>query len=298
MGSTPMKLVPPHCPNEECPNWGAPTARFYAKKGYYRLRNNSQLVPRYRCTACGRYFSANAFKGTAGQHRPDLNRALYHLLVSGVSQRRAAKILGCSKRTVDRKLRELGERAKSMHAEALLSESMKTTCVQLDQLESFEHARAKPVTIAVAVRKKTGEILGLRVGRVPTSGKLAELGRERYGWVADDVAATVKGLLLDIQPSVAPDATFITDKARSYPTWIREVFPKANLERHKSMAGEWKRGAPRDFDPMFRVNNTFAKLRNDLGRLARKTWVTTKSRFSLERHLWLYVAWTNKYPIA
>jgi len=292
-----MKFVPSHCPNEECPNWDKPSGVFYAKKGYSRLRRNSQPIPRYRCKTCGQYFSPSTFKETAWQHRPDLNRSVFHLLVSGVSQRRAAKILGCSKRTVDRKLRELGEHAKVMHAEALESGEMNTTCVQLDQLESFEHTRAKPVTIAVAVRKKTGQILGIRVGRVPTSGKLAKLGREEYGWVVDEQEQTVKGLLEDIRHVVSSGATFISDKAKRYPGWILQVFPDARLERHKSRAGAWKRGTPKDFDPMFRVNNTFAKLRNDLGRLARKTWVTTKSRVALERHLWLYVAWTNGYPL-
>ena len=185
-----------------------------------------------------------------------------------------------------------------MHAEALESGEMNTTCVQIDQLESFEHTRAKPVTIAIAVREKTGQILGVRVGRVSTSGKLATLGREVYGWVVDEQEQTVKGLLVDIRSAVASGAAFVSDKAKRYPGWIREVFPDAQLERYKSRAGAWKRGAPKEFDPMFRVNNTFAKLRNDLGRLARKTWVTTKSRAALERHLWLYVAWTNNYPIA
>lgn len=34
-------------------------------------------------------------------------------------------------------------------------------------------------------------------------------------------------------------------------------------------------------------------MRNDLARLGRKTWTTTKSLKGLEDHLWLWVAWTN-----
>jgi IS1 family transposase len=50
-------------------------------------------------------------------------------------------------------------------------------------------------------------------------------------------------------------------------------------------------------DPLFAINLTFAKMRNDLARLGRKTWTTSKSLQGLERHLWLWVAWTNGYDL-
>ena len=47
----------------------------------------------------------------------------------------------------------------------------------------------------------------------------------------------------------------------------------------------------------FAINNTFAKMRHDMNRLARKTWSTTKAIHGLENHIWLYVAWINKYKV-
>jgi hypothetical protein len=40
-----------------------------------------------------------------------------------------------------------------------------------------------------------------------------------------------------------------------------------------------------------------AKIRNDLSRMARKTWVTTKKAEMLQAHLDLYIAWNNGYKI-
>ena len=58
-----------------------------------------------------------------------------------------------------------------------------------------------------------------------------------------------------------------------------------------------KRDGDKDFDPLFSINNTFARMRHDMNRLARKTWSTTKAIHGLENHIWLYIAWNNKYKI-
>ena len=50
-------------------------------------------------------------------------------------------------------------------------------------------------------------------------------------------------------------------------------------------------------DPLFALNVTAAKLRNDLSRLGRKTWVTTKKLERLDAHLALYLAWNNGYRL-
>ncbi|WP_146120196.1 hypothetical protein [Paraburkholderia sp. BL21I4N1] len=51
------------------------------------------------------------------------------------------------------------------------------------------------------------------------------------------------------------------------------------------------------FDPLFAINHTFAKMRNDLARLGRKTWTTSKTIDGLRDHLWLWVAWKNGYDL-
>jgi len=80
-----------HCPNPVCihhrdlskPKVKPPPADFYRKKGYRTPRHDHQPIPVYQCRACGRKFSATLVKPIRQQHRPELNRKVFALAVSG-----------------------------------------------------------------------------------------------------------------------------------------------------------------------------------------------------------------------
>jgi hypothetical protein len=44
---------------------------------------------------------------------------------------------------------------------------------------------------------------------------------------------------------------------------------------------------------LFSINVLHAKMRQDLPRLRRETWSTSKTISGLEQHLWLYIAWVK-----
>ena len=73
--------------------------------------------------------------------------------------------------------------------------------------------------------------------------------------------------------------------------------PNAKLEQIVGGKKKSKRDGEKEFEQLFAINNTFAKMRHDMNRLARKTWSTTKAIHGLENHIWLYIAWNNKYKI-
>jgi hypothetical protein len=50
-------------------------------------------------------------------------------------------------------------------------------------------------------------------------------------------------------------------------------------------------------DAMFDLDYAAAKIRINMSRMARRTWVTTKAEWALQTHLDLYIAWNNGYPI-
>lgn len=286
---------PSFCPNPQCTEHKNPTEGFFIKKGYYKPKHNHQPVPKYLCKTCKKYFSTSTFKEDKGQHRPELNQELFKLLVSGVSQRRAAKITGCSKRTVDKKLKYLALQSEKQHFEATKNKTFETSCIQVDELETYEHTKCKPLSVAIAVRHKTGEILGMEVGKMPAKGTLASIGATRYGWTTDERPRVFNRLMLRIRPIVKSTITFKSDSHSSYSKWITAHFPHATME--KFVRPKLPAGSKKPFDPLFKVNNTCAKLRNDLARLGRKTWCSTKSQRSLQNHLWLYIAWNNGYHI-
>jgi len=94
---------PPHCPNPACLHHHTPPADFFINRGSYKTKHDRQQVPRYQCKACKKTFSSRRFSPTYRQHKPQVNETLGNLLSSGVTQRRAAIVMGINKVTVARK---------------------------------------------------------------------------------------------------------------------------------------------------------------------------------------------------
>lgn len=88
--------------------------------------------------------------------------------------RRMTLLLGCGKSTVQRKIAYLASEAKKHHQVFLkqLAEDGGTAYVMFDELETFIHARYKQVSVPVAIRVKTGQVLAFGVARMPSTMKL------------------------------------------------------------------------------------------------------------------------------
>jgi hypothetical protein len=169
--------------------------------------------------------------------------------------------------------------------------------IQFDDLETHEHSKCKPLSVAIAVEKSTRKVLGFQVSRMPAKGRLSKIARRKYGHRADERRVGWNGLLLSLKPYVSPSATIMTDDNPHYPKVVRRHFPNAI---HKTVKGG--RGSSSGqgeikklkFDPIFSLNHTCAMLRANLNRLFRKTWCTTKTIQGLTDHLSIYVAFHNR----
>lgn len=285
-----MKNPRPVCPNTACVNHLDPPRGFYRKKGSRPARHNRQPVLRYQCKACERWFSSTQSKAIRQHHRPDLNRRVFELAVSGVSMRRMVQLLQCSKRTVARKIAHLSIEAQRHHSAHMAS--VQTSYVMADELITFLHARPKRLSVAVDVRVKTGEVLGFAVSRIPAN----VAGFDKYAWHHDDTPTKIPALLRSLTPVLKPGATFASDAHPSYGKWVKQNLPGVQHRAVKALVSKLAQKQD-ERDPLFAINLTFAKLRNDLARLGRKTWTTTKSIKGLENHVWLWVAWTNGYRL-
>lgn len=76
--------------------------------------------------------------------------------------------------------------------------------------------------------------------------------------------------------------------------------PHAGLKQFEDVRPKRTQTANRknQYDKLFAVNHTAAKIRHDLSRMTRKVWVTTKKVEMLQAPLDLYIAWTNGYSHA
>jgi transposase-like protein len=264
--------------------------------GKFYRRSDGRWVQRFRCRDCGKSFSRATFHPCYRQNKRHLNDFLGKLLCSSVSQRRSAKLLGISRTTVVRKFLFLAQQA-ALHLNALNRARPAVEVMEFDDLETFEHTKLKPLSVILVVEQKSRRILGFEVARMPAKGVLAKISREKYGKRIDERKKARDQLLRNIQPLIATKALIKSDESFHYPLDVRRFFPLAEHQTFKGRRacvvgqGELKRIG---LDPIFSINHTFAMLRANINRLARRTWCTTKKPDRLYAHIQLYALYHNQ----
>jgi transposase-like protein len=273
-------------------------SKRFVKKGFFYKKATKSYHQRHRCLHCKKSFSSRTGSATFKQKRPDLNQTIYEFLVSGVTMRRTARLLKISYTTVYKKFLWLSERAHEFH-------SLQTfTCeeLQFDEMESIEHTKLKPLTIALAVDEGY-RILGAKVGSIPAKGLLADISLKKYGPRDNESTLKTTELFLELKSKLLCYPNLIkSDLKPSYGKLVRDHFPKVPYEPSLSRGNKEKlreqkhlKQEKQCFDPMFALNHRCAMLRADIKRLTRRSWCTTKLKEHLERHLHLYIAYNNSY---
>lgn len=168
--------------------------------------------------------------------------------------------------------------------------------MEFDDLETFEHTKYKPLSITLVVEHNTRRILGFRVARMPAKGLLAKRSLKKYGYIKDERSEARKSLFKEIEPFINPFATIKSDQNPHYPADVKLYFPLAKHDafpgQRGSIVGQGELKRVR-FDPLFSLNHTCAMLRDNMNRLTRKTWSTTKNRDRLADHLAIYANYHN-----
>ena len=181
-----MKL---NCPDLKCPSRLNPNLIPGSIVGYgsYYRSSDSKRIKRFRCNLCGRHFSRATLNDCYYQKKRRINFQLYRLLCSGVSQRRSAMLLRVNRKTVERRFRFLASQARTRH-EAFLNSyrESKLFQIQFDDLETSEHSKCKPLSVALAVEPHFRKIIGFEVSRMPAKGHLAKISIQKYGHRTDD----------------------------------------------------------------------------------------------------------------
>jgi len=277
-----------------CPN--CRETDHFVKKGKY-LRPSDQLpVQRFLCRSCGKQFSAQTWEVDYRQRKRDENQKLYSLLNSGVSQRRCALLCGLSQKSVAIRIRRFAEVVKDNLL--IVRQEIKVSApVQFDELETFEHTKCKPITVAIAVTEPQRQILSIQVGSIAAKGRLAAISRAKYGPRPCQRRKVLDRMFSDLAQICPPDTVFKSDESPHYPDRLWRTFPRATHLQFKGRRGavvgqgELKVGG---HDPLFPINHTLASGRDDIKCLARRTWCTTKKMSELENRLNCYLWWHNQ----
>ena len=270
------------------------------RAGFFFRRSSYRKIQRFRCKRCGRSFSQATASACFGQHKREVNLPLWRLLGSGVSMRRSAKLVGIHQNTVARKLAFLGAQAREDQKKFLIKLTqggrVKLSTVQFDEMETFEHTKCKPLSLALAVNKSR-HILGIEVSSMPAKGLLSAIARRKYGPRADEREDGLGKLFKTILPLTTADVELRSDQCPRYPGLVKKYYPHAAHHTTKGGRGcsigqgELKKLR---FDPLFALNHTAAMIRANVNRLFRRTWCTTKKPQALYDHLSIYVSYHNR----
>ena len=290
-----------YCPNSKCvrASFSGPKTRSIVRNGSFFRKSDSKKVTRYYCKLCEKHFSSSTFRPDYFQKKRRINPTLKLLLCSGVSQRRAAKILHVNPKTVVRRFRYLGEQDRIRHREWREETygKKKLDYIQFDDLETAEHTKCKPLSVSLAVDPKTRKILSFKVSQMPAKGLLARTSIRKYGYRKDERAKGWNEMMREIIPYVTKTAIFKSDENPHYPKYLFAHHPDAKHETVKggrgsiSGQGELKK---LKFDPLFALNHTCAMLRANLNRLFRRTWCISKNKRGLVDHLSIYITYHNE----
>ena len=210
-----------------------------------------------------------------------------------------AIVLKVNRKTIVRKFLFVARLAREEHQRRLKAGEIKTGFIQFDEMETFEHTRLKPLSIALAVRAKTGQILASEVATMNCKGPLAPLSQRKYGFRKDTRPVAREAVLFAVKACSHKELLIVSDKHPDYPGLIHKALPYATHQRVKRTQSDLGLTPHRknQRDAMFTLNYTAAKIRHDLSRMARKVWVTTKRKERLQAHLDLYIAWNNGYRL-
>lgn len=293
------RFVPAFCPLPDCVSFSGEDFRF-TRKGSFRRACDGMAVARFRCQSCERTFSRQTFRLSYRMRRPALRIQLFHLLTAKVTQRQAARILGCSRDTVDRLSRRLGRVARDFHRARMRPwRGRLEGTFQLDELETFEtHRLTRPVTVPVLIERRSYFILRTRTAPMGPRGRLSEenrkrvdLDRERFGVRVNGSLGAVDACLRTLEEMLAPGALLHlqTDRKSSYRSLTRKRF-SGRLGSHVRESSRRRR----DYgNVLFPINHTLAMLRDGVSRLVRRSWGASKCRRRLQGHLDLWTAYRN-----
>lgn len=279
----------------ECPKCSADRSKI-KKNGHFRRKSDSKKIRKYKCKLCSKQFSNATFSSCYRQHKRRINPLIKKLICSGVSMRRTALIFGINRKTVKRKVHFLAQQARAQQAD-WLKDSKPFDYVQFDDLETFEQTKCKPVTVTIFVDPKKRKILGHVVAKIGAKGKLASVSRRKYGKRKNESFQKREELFTKIKPYIKSNALIQSDQNPHYLKPVQKHFPEAEHVCFKGKRGcvtgqgEMKRGG---FDPLFSLNHSFAMIRDNLKRLTRRSWCTTKKLEALDDHIALYTEFHNR----
>jgi transposase-like protein len=292
-GSAPQ--VPPHCPNENCHfhRYDRHLWRF-VKDGFFTRLASPHVIQRYRCRHCRRHFSTQTFSVTYWRKRPDLVEPVFHLLVSCVGYRQAARMHRVSPQTIGSITARLGRHCQLIHEE-LRPKGPIFEPLALDSFESFEYSQDHPTSFHVVAGQRSHFFHGFTESELRRKGTMTKAQRKRRARIEGllgrpdpkSIEKEVAELLRIVIPK-AQELELHTDEHQAYPRALKAI-PHLRVS-HRTISS---RAARTPQNPLFPINLLDLLFRHSGANHKRETIAFSKRRQSSNERMWAFLVWRN-----
>ena len=295
-----MSFQPKSCPRSDCPSHADSPFRFRSH-GSFQRRCDHRTVPRFLCLACSRGFSEQTFRVNYRLKRPDLLGRFFLDRISKVTHRQSARNHACSRSTEERHFQRLSQHCDAFHGVRLAEVAARGGLGEvflLDELETYEqHRTQKPLTVPILIERTSGFVLDVRVGALAGRVKSGQGKRhrparelERDGERKSESRQVVREAFETLR-EVSPKQgviSVLTDKKRTYAQLLQQLFGERCV--HLTTSATRRRDVG---NPLWPINHTLARVRDNVSRLVRETWAAAKLRRCLAGQLAIWVCYRN-----
>lgn len=291
-----MRFRPKSCPHAECPSHSG-SAFTWRRRGAYERLCDHRVVPRFECLTCNRGFSEQTFRFNYRLKRPELLALFFVDRISKVTHRQSARNHACARSTEERQFRKLGAHCAAFHEARMKEVATRGGLGEvflLDELETYEQNRLeKPVTVPILIERDSGFVLDTRVGALPARrlrGKPRKPplpGQPERRSESRKVVKQAFECLRAVSPKDKP-LSVLTDCKTSYEKILRQLFGKRC--NHLRTVSTRRRDVS---NPLWPINHTLARVRDNVSRLVRETWAASKLRKRLAAHLAIWTCYRN-----
>jgi len=295
---------PPHCPNRACPFY-TPTRRWpYRREGFYARASSPAPVQRFRCTHCGRKFSATTFSVSYYLKRPQLLPKVADLSVHGAGLRQIGRALAIPHATVALHLARAGRHCLLFHRRLLRSLPL-TEPLVVDGFETFEFSQYFPFHLNLAAGAHSWFLYHFtdsplrRKGRMRPAQKRrraeleATLGRPDPKAVETGIVELLLPLLPLVPTPPAPPCLVVhSDDHPAYPRALRRLHALSACPQidHRITSSLVRRTQS---NPLFPVNLADLLLRHCSANHRRETIAFSKRRQAALERLAVFTVWRN-----
>lgn len=272
-----------------CPHCSSDKTSYYGK---YKRKRSRQVIQRYRCSLCDHTFSDQTLSLTYKQKRPDLNQKILEGLASGMGIRKLALTLRTTKNTIQEKVKFLAEVCEKFQNKYMTEWDIKPQ-FQFDEMESYEHSSHATLGVPIIVEKKSHFIVGARAQYKRSRSQYPPL-RDRHNFAhteeIDDKDKIIKEQL-NLCRTMKPSGKIVidTDKHKSYPKYMKDVFGKDGVHIAYNAGDETEK------QRLFPMNNVCGCIRADVAMLRRDTWHGCKDKDMLSNRLKIYTFVSNYF---